>query len=104
MGLIIFVAAYLIAAVAFLSATRLSGDRSRLVDPGILSPLGVVFGLLIVFTAAQVWGDLERANSAVAEEASALRDAVSPVDPISGQPVFVLPTGQDHSIDRPHSR
>jgi hypothetical protein len=46
------------------------------VDPGLLSPLGVVFGLLIVFTAAQVWGDLERANGAVAEEASALRDVV----------------------------
>jgi hypothetical protein len=41
-----------------------------------LSPLGVVFGLLVVFTAAQVWADLERANSAVADEASALRDVV----------------------------
>jgi hypothetical protein len=27
------------------------------------------FGLLVVFTAAQVWGDLERAGSAVATEA-----------------------------------
>ena len=35
-----------------------------------------MFGLLIVFAAAQVWGDLERANSAVANEASALRDIV----------------------------
>jgi hypothetical protein len=51
-------------------------DRSRVVDPGILSPLGVVFGLLVVFTAAQVWADLERVNSAVADEASALRDVV----------------------------
>jgi len=76
MGLIIFGTAYLIAAVVFFCATRLTSDRSRLVDPGILSPLGVVFGLLIVFTAAQVWGDLERANSAVAEEASALRNVV----------------------------
>ena len=76
MGLIIFAAIYLIAAVVYLSSTKLTGDRSRLVDPGILSPLGVVFGLLIVFTAAQVWGDLERANSAVADEASALRDVV----------------------------
>src|SRR5262245_50740603 len=76
MGLVIFATAYLIAGVVFWSATRLTGDHSRLVDPGILSPLGVVFGLLIVFTAAQVWGDLERANSAVAEEASALRNIV----------------------------
>ena len=62
---------YAIAALVFWSATRSTGDRSRLVDPGILSPLGVVFGLLIVFTAAQVWGDLAQANSAVADEASA---------------------------------
>ena len=46
MGLIIFAAIYLIAAVVYLSSTKLTGDRSRLVDPGILSPLGVVFGLL----------------------------------------------------------
>ena len=76
MGFVIFAIIYLLAAAVFWSATRLIGDRGRLVDPGILSPLGVVFGLLIVFTAAQVWGDLERANSAVADEASALRDIV----------------------------
>jgi hypothetical protein len=76
MGLVIFASIYLIAAVVFFSATKLIRDRSRVVDPGILSPLGVVFGLLVVFTAAQVWADLERANSAVADEASALRDVV----------------------------
>ena len=76
MGLVIFASIYLIAAVVFFGATKLIRDRSRVVDPGILSPLGVVFGLLIVFTAAQVWADLERANSAVADEASALRDVV----------------------------
>jgi len=51
MSFIIFAAIYLIAAVVFWSATRLIGDGGRLVDPGLLSPLGVVFGLLIVFTA-----------------------------------------------------
>jgi len=77
MAHIIFMSLYLIAAVVYWTATKLSGDRSgRLVDPGLLSPLGVVFGLLIVFTAAQVWGDLDKANSAVAGEASALRDVI----------------------------
>src|ERR1051326_7938817 len=76
MGFVIFAIVYLLAVVVFWGATKLTGDRGRLVDPGILSPLGVVFGLLIVFTAAQVWGDLERANSAVADEAGALRDIV----------------------------
>jgi len=76
MAFIIFATIYAIAALVFWSATRLTGERSRLVDPGILSPLGVVFGLLIVFTAAQVWGDLAQANSAVADEASAVRDVI----------------------------
>src|SRR5262245_41471106 len=77
MALVIFIITYLSAALVFWSATHLAGEGSgRLVDPGILSPLGVVFGLLVVFTAAQVWGALERANSAVADEASALRDVI----------------------------
>src|SRR5262245_23541729 len=75
MGLIIFVMTYFIAAIVFWSTTKFVGDR-RAVDPGILSPLGVVFGLLVVFTAAQVWDDLERARTAVAEETSGLRDVL----------------------------
>src|SRR5262245_46604412 len=75
MGLVIFAIIYLMAAIVYWSTTKFVGDR-RAVDPGILSPLGVVFGLLVVFTAAQVWGDLERARTAVAEEASALRDVL----------------------------
>jgi hypothetical protein len=42
----------------------------------MLSPIGVVFELLVVFTAAQVWGDLDRASNAVTSEASALREIV----------------------------
>ena len=76
MGLVIFASTYVIAAAVFWCAGKLIKDRSRVVDPGILSPLGVVFGLLVVFTGAQVWGDLERARSAVADEASALRDVL----------------------------
>ena len=75
MGLVIFAIIYLMAGIVFCSTTKLVGDR-RAVDPGFLSPLGVVFGLLVVFTAAQVWGDLERARTSVAEEASALRDVL----------------------------
>src|SRR5262245_58751718 len=76
MGLVIFACTYVSAAIVFWSAEKLIKERSRVVDPGILSPLGVVFGLLVVFTGAQVWGDLERARSAVADEASALRDVL----------------------------
>jgi hypothetical protein len=113
MGLVIFAGTYLIAATIFWSATRLN-ERVRVVDPGLLSPLGVVFGLLVVFTAAQVWGDLERGGNAVATEANALREVVLlgdglPCDQISdlqdfkvlrdsraadGQPVCDLPDRQ----------
>ena len=68
MGVGIFAATYLIAAAVCWSSTNLTGDRGRLVDPGVLSPLGVVFGLLFVFTAAQVWGDLERTPALISSQ------------------------------------
>jgi hypothetical protein len=34
--------------------------------------MGIVFGLYLAFTAAQVWGDINRANAAVNREANAL--------------------------------
>ena len=54
------------------------GERARsfkAISPGLLSPLGVIFGLFIVFTAAQVWTDNEKARGEIAREASALRGA-----------------------------
>jgi hypothetical protein len=55
------------------------GDRARAfkgISPGLLPPLGIIFGLLVAFVAAQVWGDVDRANTAVNREASALRAVV----------------------------
>ena len=52
-----------------------TGERARAfkaVSPGILSPLGVIFGLFIAFTAVQVLNDNDRANEAVDREARAL--------------------------------
>ena len=45
----------------------------KAISPGMLPPLGLVFGLLVGFLAAQVWGDSDRARLAVNREASALR-------------------------------
>jgi len=45
----------------------------KALSPGILPPLGIIFGLLVGFIAAQVWSDFERAKVAVANEASVLR-------------------------------
>jgi hypothetical protein len=41
------------------------GERARAfkaISPGMLTPLGIIFGLFVVFTAAQLWQDDERAN------------------------------------------
>jgi hypothetical protein len=38
--------------------------------------LGIIFGLFVAFTAAQVWTDNEKAKTEIDREASALRSAV----------------------------
>jgi hypothetical protein len=50
--------------------------RAWVLSPGLLSPIGVIFGLLVAFTAAQVWDDTQRAHIAVDAEAGALRSVV----------------------------
>ena len=80
MGLVVFGATALVTAAIYWTIMRLAtGDRARAfkaVSPGLLPPLGIMFGLLVAFIAAQVWGDLDRANAAVNHEASALRTVV----------------------------
>jgi hypothetical protein len=80
MGVVVFGATYLMAAAIWLATRRLAtGDRVRsfkAVSPGLLSPLGVIFGLMVAFLAAQVWSDVDRANTSVNREASALRAVV----------------------------
>jgi hypothetical protein len=80
MALIVFAGTYLVVAVLYFAVTRLAvNDRARAfkaLSPGMLPPLGIIFGLLVGFTAAQVWSDFEKAKLAVATEASALRSYV----------------------------
>jgi hypothetical protein len=80
MAVFVFGICYLGAAVVFLFVGALGrsrlGPACRGFSAGMLSPLGVIFGLLIAFIAAQVWGDVERARVAVDREASALRTIV----------------------------
>src|SRR3954464_9180302 len=45
----------------------------KAVSPGMLPVLGIIFGLFVAFTAAQVWSDSDRGAAAVSREASALR-------------------------------
>lgn len=90
MALAIFGFTYLVAAAIYLIVTWLAvGDRARsfaAVSPGVLSPLAVIIGLLIVFIAAQVWGDTDRANTAVNREASALRSIIILASAFPGEP------------------
>ena len=80
MATLVFGGTWLVAAAVHLLVQRFAtGERGRgfkAVSPGMLSPLGITFGLLVVFVASQVWGDVDRANAAVNREASALRAVV----------------------------
>jgi hypothetical protein len=80
MALVAFGATFLAGAIVYLIVERLAGTRRgasfKAISPGLLSPIGVIFGLFIAFTAAQVWNDTARADLAVDTEAGALRSVV----------------------------
>ncbi len=80
MAVLVFAGTFLSAAVIHRLVHSLAvGERARAfkgVSPGLLPPLGIIFGLLVAFLASQVWGDLDRAHTAVNREASALRAVV----------------------------
>ncbi len=77
---VVFGATYLVAAAISWTVLALAvGDRAlafKAVSPGMLPPLGVVFGLVVGFLAVQVWNDVGQAQTAVNREASALRSVV----------------------------
>jgi hypothetical protein len=79
MAILVFGVTYLVTAGIYAVITVLAvGERARsfkAVAPGLLGPLGVIFGLFMVFTAAQVWTDNEKARAEIDREASALRSA-----------------------------
>src|SRR5260370_15261610 len=90
MALVVFGATYVIAGLIYAGVNVLAvGERARAfkaITPGILSPMGIVFGLYLAFTAAQVWGDIDRANAAVNREASVLSEIVILAASFPGEP------------------
>ena len=80
MALVIFAATYLITGVIYYIIKSLAvGEPAKAfksVSPGLLPPLGTIFGLFVAFVAVQVWNDVERAKTAVSTEASALRAVI----------------------------
>src|SRR5262249_20235723 len=77
MAATIFAATYLFTAAIYGAVFVLANGRLahafKGFSPGMLSPLGILFCLFLALSAAQVWGDNDRATAAVNQEASALR-------------------------------
>jgi hypothetical protein len=67
MALLVFVAVFLVAAAVYLIVIGLAVDARgrafKALSPGMLPPLGIIFGLLVGFVAVQVWNDFDRASS-----------------------------------------
>ena len=103
MALVIFTIVYLAAGAIFAIIMLLArGERAHVfnrVSPGLLSPLGTVFGLLVVFSIFQVWGDFDRAGMAVDREASALRTVVLLATTFPGEPETQIRTLVRRHID-----
>ena len=108
MVLFVFGATYLIAALIHLVVAALAtGERARAfkaVSPGMLPPLGIIFGLFVVFTAAQVWNDNDRANAAINREASALRTVVILAASFPGEPQTRLGALIHATLKRPQTQ
>src|SRR5947207_3941885 len=96
MALLVFGFTYLLALAmqAGVAALARSGRAKsfKAVSPGMLPPLGIIFGLFVAFTAAQVWSDNDRASAAVNREASALRSIVVLASSFPGEPEARLRT------------
>jgi uncharacterized MnhB-related membrane protein len=80
MTLVVFGFTYLVAAAIYALVNVLAvGERARsfkVISPGLLPPLGIIFALFVAFTASQVWTDTEKAKAEIGREASALRTVV----------------------------
>jgi Protein of unknown function (DUF4239) len=90
MALLVFTITYLAAGGIFAIVMALAkGERVRTfksVSSSLLSPLGTIFGLLVVFSVVQVWSDMDRARVAVNREASAIRMVVLLAATFPGEP------------------
>ena len=90
MSLVVFGLVYLGTAAIFAAIIRFAGgERGRIfkgLSPGMLPPLGIIFGLFVAFVAAQVWNDADRAKAAVNMEANALSTVIFLSASFPGQP------------------
>ena len=77
MAILVFGLTFVVGAAVYAAVMKLAADGRvgsfKAISPGILPTLGIIFGLFVAFTAAQVWNDNERAQAVIDREASALR-------------------------------
>lgn len=103
MSVVVVLATGLVTAgIHWLVMTLAVGERARAfkgVSPGMLSPLGICYGLLVAFVAAQVWSDFDAARDAVNREASALRGIVLLASRLPSQPELRLHTLVRHHVE-----
>jgi hypothetical protein len=72
-----------------LSRTKFADDLS-FITPSLLTPLGVILGLLLVFLSSRVWTNVDRASVAAAQEATAvqeLRRVADELPPVVGDSI-----------------
>ena len=81
-----FLAATVVYVVVMWLAVGKRREAFRAVSPGMLPPMGLLFGLIVGFLAAQVWSDAGNAQQAVDREASALRATVILAHTFPGTP------------------
>jgi len=77
----LYLAVVLVLVVLYLVRRRGHDAALGPLSPGLMAPLGLIFGLLVGFLVADVWADRARAAAAVGQEASALRD----IDLLAGE-------------------
>lgn len=114
MIVVVLALTYAVAGIVYVAVAGLSsGPRQSSVSslsPGLLPPLGVVFGLIVAFLASGIWSNASTAQSAVNTEASSMRAAVLLSDVFSGSTrheMRVLVTrqvDQDVRVDWPAMR
>lgn len=79
-AVLVFAFCYLFAAFMFAVGALISrfavARHVNATTPAMLTPLGVITGLVIAFLAARVWSNVDHAHAYVAEEAGEIRQAV----------------------------
>lgn len=90
MSVVVFALVYLVTAAIFAATFWFArGERTRTfkgVSPGMLPPLGIIFGLFVAFVASQVWSDTDRARTAVNTEANSLSTVIFLAASFPGEP------------------